>query len=80
MFMLARKSITFEIADLGQEYIDEIRNKHGDLCFNANHIEAMEEFGTPKGWRNVYRERKYFYKSPSKNIDVFGYAMRFERI
>jgi hypothetical protein len=82
MFMLARKSVTFEVDDLGQEYIDEIKRNHGDLWFNANHIEAVEEFGTPKGWRKVYHERKYLYKSPHAPTtgDIFGYPMRFERV
>jgi len=78
MFMLARKSITFEIDDISQEYIDDLKTNHG--FSNINNVEAMEEFGTPKGWRKVYHEREYIYKSPATNIDVSGYAMRFERI
>jgi hypothetical protein len=78
MFMLARKSITFEIDDMSQEYIDELKKRYGLL--NSNNVEAMEEFGTPKGWRNVHHQREYLFKSPTTNIDVSGYAMRFERI
>jgi hypothetical protein len=58
MFMLARKSVTFEIEDIGQEYIARIKRKYGDLYLTANHIEAVEEYGTPKGWEKVYHERK----------------------
>ena len=78
MFMLARKSITFEIDDISQEYIDEIKKNYG--FSNANNVEATEEFGTPKGWKKVHHKQEFMYKSPATNIDVSGYAMRFERI
>jgi len=78
--MLARKSVTFDVDDIGQEYNDKIKRSYGDLWFNENHIEAVEEFGTPKGWRKVYHERKYLFRSPATNDDIFGYPMRFERV
>ncbi|RLL99262.1 hypothetical protein CFD26_106825 [Aspergillus turcosus] len=76
MFMLARKSVTFEIDDLDEAYIQEIKQKHGDLTFNANHVQAVEEFGIPKGWKRVYNERQFLYSSPTTKTDVYGYAMR----
>lgn len=78
--MLACKSVTFEIDDLDETYIQEIKQKHGDLTFNANHVQAVEEFGIPKGWKRVYNERQFLYSSPIIKTDVYGYAMWYERL
>ncbi|GIK02914.1 hypothetical protein Aspvir_006979 [Aspergillus viridinutans] len=80
MFMLARKSVTFEVDDLDDAYIQGILRKHGDLTFNANHVQAVAEFGIPKGWKRVYSERHFLYSSPTTKTDVYGYAMRYERL
>ncbi|CAM1504922.1 Fc.00g025130.m01.CDS01 [Cosmosporella sp. VM-42] len=80
MFMLARKSVTFEVDDLDDEYINEAFKKHGELCFNANHVRTVEEFGVPKGWNLVHKKREFLYKSPTTQGDVDGYAMRFEKV
>ncbi|GIJ89500.1 hypothetical protein Asppvi_008442 [Aspergillus pseudoviridinutans] len=80
MFMLARKSVTFEVDDLDDAYIQEIKRKHGDMTFNANHVQAVAEFGIPKGWKRVYNERHFLYSSPTTKTDVYGYAMRYEKL
>lgn len=80
MFMLAQKSVTFEVDDLSDEYIDDIKRIHGDLCVNINHVRTVEKFGIPRKWKRVHNERVYLYKSPSTGTDVFGLAMRFEKV
>lgn len=79
VFMLARRSVTFEVDDLSDEYIGGVVEKHGALCFNANHVRAVEEFGVPKGWALQLREWEKLYVSPTTNGEVGGYVMRFER-
>lgn len=78
--MLAQKSVTFEVDDLSDEYIDDTKKRHGDLCVNINHVRTVEEFGIPRGWKRVYDARVCLYKSPSTGTDVSGLAMRFEKI
>ncbi|PLB44471.1 hypothetical protein P170DRAFT_513647 [Aspergillus steynii IBT 23096] len=80
MFMLARKSVTFEVDDISEAYIQGIKEKHGELTFNANHVRAVEDFGVPNGWKRVYCEKSLIYNSPTTGNDVYGYTMRFERV
>lgn len=77
--MLARKSVSISVDDVSDEYIQAIKEKHGELTFNANHVKAIEEFGIPKGWKRVYHERRLMYSSPTNGEKVYGYGMRFER-
>lgn len=79
MFMLARRSITFDADDLSDEYIQKIVDKHGELCFNANHVKTIEEFGVPKGWKLVAKKYGKLFTSPTVGGDVYGYGMRYER-
>ena len=58
MFMLARRSVTFEVDDLEDDYIATVIRKHGALCLNYNNVRAVEEFGVPKGWRLVHKKRE----------------------
>lgn len=80
MFMLARKSVSFEIDDLSCEYIDAVYKQEGGQFVNFNNTQAVQEFGIPKGWKKVHNERAFLYSSPNTKIDVFGWMMRFERI
>jgi hypothetical protein len=80
MFMLAKRSVTFEVDDLDESYIQEVKRKHGDLCVNTNHVQTVEEFGVPKGWKLAHKKREFLYNSPTTSGDVYGYAMRFERL
>ena len=79
MFMLARRSVTFEVDDLEDDYIATVIRKHGALCLNYNNVRAVEEFGVPKGWRLVHKKREPLYTSPTTNSVVADYGMRFER-
>lgn len=78
--MLARKSVTFEIDDLSEAYIAGAKKYAGDLFFNANHTQDLEKFGIPHGWKRVYYKQEFLYTSPHINVDVDGYAVRFERV
>lgn len=78
--MLARKSVTLTVDDVSDRYIQAIKEKHGELTFNANHVKAVEVFGVPKGWKRVYHKMERMYSSPTNGEEVYGYAMRFERM
>lgn len=78
--MLARRSVTFEVDDLDETYIQAIKEKHGELCVNNNHVRTVEEFGMPKGWTLVHRSSEYLYTSPTNQAEISGYSMRFERV
>ncbi|KAL2830157.1 hypothetical protein BJY01DRAFT_260999 [Aspergillus pseudoustus] len=67
MFMIARKSVSISVDDVSDEYVTAIKEKHGELTFNANH-EA------------VYHERSLIYTSPTNAEEVYGFVMRFERV
>jgi len=78
--MLARKSVSISVDDVSGEYIEAIKEKHGELTFNANHVKTVEEFGVPRGWGRVYNERSVMYTSPTNAEEVYGFVMRFERV
>ncbi|OQE21412.1 hypothetical protein PENFLA_c014G10646 [Penicillium flavigenum] len=79
MFMLARKSITFEVDDLDDEYLSILGKLNGGRVFDFNNAPSAKEFGIPRGWRRVHWERLHLYTSPTTKTDVFAYAVRFER-
>jgi hypothetical protein len=77
MFMLARTSLTFEIDDLDDDYISEVKKLAG--VYNENHVATLRAFGVPKGWKKIYDQNHYLYHSPLAKTDIFGYALRFEK-
>lgn len=80
MFMLARKSIAFDVDDVSQEYIDKIIDAYGEGLRNHNLIKAYKRFGTPPGWKKVLEEVRPLYTSPSNNLEVTGIFVRFEKL
>ncbi|MCJ1246355.1 hypothetical protein MMC30_003562 [Trapelia coarctata] len=80
MFMLARKSIAFDVDNVSPEYIDLIVSRFGEGLRNHNNVAALKRFGTPKGWRKAVEEEIPLFHSPSVQLDVTGYVVRFERI
>ncbi|KAH8671827.1 hypothetical protein BGZ60DRAFT_527276 [Tricladium varicosporioides] len=79
MFMVARKSIAFDIDDVDQEYIDAIVKHFGEGLRNYNNLVAIQRFGVPNGWRKVIDERRSLFFSPSIHTDVYGQVIRFEK-
>lgn len=80
MFMLARKSVAFDVDDVSQEYIDKIIEAYGEGLRNHNLIKAYHRFGIPPGWRKVVEETRPLFYSPSNKLEVNGIVVRFERI
>ncbi|KAL3432917.1 hypothetical protein BDV09DRAFT_197332 [Aspergillus tetrazonus] len=77
-FMLARKSFTFDVEDATVEFCQKTKERLGASSFN--HVVAVEDFGIPKGWKRVLRERRHAYQSPSTGDYVDSYFIRFERV
>jgi hypothetical protein len=80
MFMLARRSVTFESDDLDEQYMERLGRANGGRIFDFNNVQPIKNFGTPRGWRRVLWQREFLYTSPTTGTDVFGYAARFERV
>ncbi|KAA8651096.1 hypothetical protein EYZ11_005316 [Aspergillus tanneri] len=79
MFMVARKSVTAIHEDLSDTYIENMKKRNGELCTNFNHISTLEEFGVPKGWKQVLMKHFPLYDNPNIGEVVYGFAIRFER-
>ncbi len=79
MFMLARKSVAFDVDDVSQEYIDKIVARFGEGLRNHNNTLALRRFGVPSGWRKVVEQEGSLFYSPSVQIDVRGLMLRFEK-
>ncbi|PLB35189.1 uncharacterized protein BDW47DRAFT_133789 [Aspergillus candidus] len=78
-FVLAKKSITIAIDEIPDTYNEHLRQiGHGHM-HSVNHLETMEGFKEPRGWRLVNRQRQYSWTSPTTGDDVFSTFFRFER-
>lgn len=81
MFMLARRSVTFQIDDLDDHYKIISKKNAGELFVSINHVETIKGFGTSLGWKQVYcSERQYMYSARVSKTDVYGYVMRYEKL
>ncbi len=79
MFMLACKSVAFDVDDVSQEHIDKIVARFGEGLRNHNKTLALQHFDVPKGWRKVVEQEGSLFYSPSVQIDVRGSMLRFEK-
>jgi ubiquinone/menaquinone biosynthesis C-methylase UbiE len=79
MFMVARKSISFEVDELSDKYITSLSEHMNGRVVSSNNMDAFERFGTPKGWRRVLFKKWDLYFSPHFSETVNGRSIRFER-
>ncbi|KAL8801178.1 MAG: hypothetical protein Q9182_004626 [Xanthomendoza sp. 2 TL-2023] len=79
MFMLARKSVSFEIDDLNPKYLEEFSMYADGRWSNWNNTCVGSRFPTPTGWKRVQDEDRYLYRSIHLRSDVHGRFFRFER-
>ena len=79
MFMLARKTVAFDVDDVPPAYVETILARHGEGFRNHNNVIAYKRFGIPKGWKKVLEEDFMLYNSPALGTDVHGIVVRFER-
>lgn len=79
MFMLARKSVSFEIDDLSPEYLDAFSAYADGRWSNWNNTCVGSRFPTPKGWKKVQDEPRYLYRSVHLHSEVHGRFFRYEK-
>ena len=79
LFMIAERSITFEVDDLPPEYTEAMLQETEGLVRNVNNVKALRRFEIPSTWEKVLDERVKLYDSPHFGISVFGFIVRFER-
>lgn len=80
MFQLAQKSVTISV--------DEIPDSHNEAWVKAgfpflqvkNHLQLVEGFGVPRGWRVGRRVRKFGWTSPNTGHNVDTVLFRFEAL
>lgn len=80
MFMMARESLTIEVENLNDDVIELMRKDSGDHVFIENHVQLVERFGVPGGWKLVYKQNGALYPSPTSEGNVEGYIVRFEKL
>ncbi|KAK3935756.1 hypothetical protein QBC46DRAFT_461896 [Diplogelasinospora grovesii] len=78
MFMLAQKSVSFEVDNMPQEHIDRTNKRVGSPAL-FNNTPTMARFQTPNGWKRVCEKEQLLFHSPNSGIDVHGVFYRFER-
>lgn len=78
--MVARKSVTIEVENLSSDVITKLRKDIGPLFFLENHVQIVERFGVPGGWKLVHKQNGALYPSPVSEGNVEGYIVRFEKL
>ena len=79
MFMLARKTVAFDVEDVPLPYIESIIARHGEGMRTHNNVIAYKRFGTPKGWKKALEDQLMLFHSPAIGMDIHGTFVRFER-
>lgn len=79
-FVMANRSITISIDEIPDSYNEHLLQKGDAHMHSANHLATMEEFGEPRGWRLLSRQRQYSWTSPVTGDGVFSTFFRFERV
>jgi predicted RNA methylase len=79
MFMVAQKSINFDLEDVSEEYMQKMTKDSSILpCYN--HAKAWENFKIPAGWKVVHKEYGLLYHDAHETkCDVFDYMIRLEK-
>ena len=77
MFQIARKSVSFTVADLSRSTIEKQLREHGFRQFNL--MDTVKRFGTPPGWKLLMNEQKVSYVSPTTGEENSDLWLHFER-
>ncbi|WQF87901.1 Putative S-adenosyl-L-methionine-dependent methyltransferase superfamily [Colletotrichum destructivum] len=79
MFMLARKSVSFEVDDMPREHVQSTNERIGSSAI-YNNTQTMARFPTPPDWKRVLEKKQFLFRSPNTSVDVQGTFYRFEKI
>ena len=78
MFQVARSSVTFTVEEIPESYNPAMKQTYNVI--SNNHLQVVEGFGVPRGWRLAYRKRDDGWKSPTTGIQVAVTIFRFEAL
>ena len=78
MFQVARSSVTFTVEEIPESYNPAMKQTYNVV--SNNHLQVVEGFGVPRGWRLAYRKRDDGWKSPTTGIQVAVTIFRFEAL
>ncbi|VUC20436.1 unnamed protein product [Clonostachys rosea] len=72
-FMLAQKTVTIGVDEVPDELNEKTKTLPPPMnsLSSINHLQEVEEFGVPKGWKLKSRERHFGWKSPSTGVEVY---------
>ncbi|OKP09898.1 hypothetical protein PENSUB_4729 [Penicillium subrubescens] len=77
MFMVARKSITFDVGDFSDVSPDT--DPDDALMLWNNHLKTWKNFRVPVGWRFACNEYGLYFHDEQKGCKEVGYMVRLER-
>ncbi|KAI1932871.1 hypothetical protein LOZ58_001813 [Ophidiomyces ophidiicola] len=78
-FQLAKKTITFTIDEIPDEYNEALLKRGLPHMHSNDHIKNVKSLGEPMGWRLSYLRRQLGWKSPATGVQVFITIFHFER-
>jgi predicted TPR repeat methyltransferase len=80
MFMVARKSVTFDIEDVSADYFDKSAGNNSILP-SYNHTRAFKRFSIPAGWRIVHHKYDLLYHDDLETgCDIYDTMVRIEKV
>lgn len=80
-FLTAGRTITVGVDEILDVYKENLRARGHSHVHSTDHIENMEAFGDPPGWRLVSRKRQYCWTSPVTSDDNYtATVFHFERV
>ncbi|KAK6334721.1 hypothetical protein TWF718_010168 [Orbilia javanica] len=78
MFQLAELSVTFTIDEIPDSYRESQSKRGREYMVGFNHLDEVERYGTPVGWKLVDRWRYLGWTSPTTGDEVYSNVFRFE--
>jgi SAM-dependent methyltransferase len=81
MFMLARRSVTVGVDEIPGWFEGRMRGlgRGFEGVVSVDHVEAVEVFGVPRGWRLVDRWREFGWRSEALEGEVWCSVFRYEK-
>ncbi|RVD83496.1 uncharacterized protein DFL_007883 [Arthrobotrys flagrans] len=79
-FQLARRSVTFTIDEIPNSYKKAQSTRGREYMAGFNHLDEVERYGTPVGWKLADRWRYLGWASPTTGDEVYSNVFRFEAL
>ncbi|KAM7200684.1 hypothetical protein V8F20_005186 [Naviculisporaceae sp. PSN 640] len=79
-FALTNKSITLTVNEVPESYNKFFEDVDYAFLRATNHVKALEDFGVPKGWELVWKQREFAWTTPQTGDDIYSVIYRFERV